>query len=61
MPEHLAKLYQASIERSVTNVEANLIFQDDNIEAHKNDDVNELDGINDSNAMAYLEVADFYA
>ncbi|KAK4284185.1 hypothetical protein QN277_001051 [Acacia crassicarpa] len=54
-PEHLAKLYQASIEKSTTNVEANLIFQDDNVEAHKNDD-----GINDSNAMAHLEVADFY-
>ncbi|KAK4265420.1 hypothetical protein QN277_026475 [Acacia crassicarpa] len=55
MPEHLAKLYQASIEMSATDVEANLIFQNDNVEAHKNDD-----GINGSNAMAHLEVADFY-
>ncbi|KAK4279359.1 hypothetical protein QN277_011153 [Acacia crassicarpa] len=54
-PEHLAKLYQASIEKNATNVETNLIFQDDNVEAHKNDD-----GINGNNAMAHLEVADLY-
>ena len=60
MSEHLTKLYQASIERSATNVETNLIFQDDKVEANKNDDVNELDGINGSNAMTHLDVADFY-
>ncbi|XP_028800673.1 uncharacterized protein LOC114755944 [Neltuma alba] len=61
--EHLAKLYQASIKRSSNNVEANLTFQSDDVEAnfaYKNDDINELDDVNGLDAMAHLDVADFF-
>ena len=64
-PEHLAKLYQASMKRiannvETNNVETNLIFQEDDVETHKNDNVNELNYINGFDVMTHLEVTDFF-
>ncbi|XP_028798983.1 uncharacterized protein LOC114754383 [Neltuma alba] len=53
----------ASIKRSSNNVKANLTFQTDDVEAnfaYKNDDINELDDVNGLDAMAHLDVADFF-